>query len=196
MSDAETTAASALTRSVDGRNVPQPGTYNLDPSHTTVDFVARHLMVTKVRGTFPKVSGTIVVAEQPADSHVEVTIETASVTTRDETRDTHLRSADFFDVEKFPEMRFVSTRVVPEGDDWVLEGDLTIKETTRPVRLNLEFLGAVSDPWGGTRLGFSASAEVNREDFGLGWNVALEAGGVVVGKTAKIEIESELVRAE
>ncbi|HVB06959.1 MAG TPA: YceI family protein [Acidimicrobiales bacterium] len=195
MTDLSTdTESPELTHIVDGREVPAAGTYHLDPSHTTVDFVARHLMVTKVRGTFPAVTGRIVVGEDPTASHLEVDVEVASVTTRDDKRDEHLRSADFFDTEKFPTMRFVADRAVPDGDNWVVEGDLTIKATTRPVRLAVEFLGAIRDPWGGSRLGFSASTEVNREDFGLGWNVALEAGGVVVSKTARIEIESELVK--
>ncbi len=187
--------ATELTRTVEGRTVPLAGSYRIDPSHTTVDFVARHLMVSKVRGTFPGVSGSLVVADEPTSSSLEVNVDVASVHSRDEGRDAHLRSADFFDVERFPEMRFVAGSARAEGDGWVVDGELTIKGTTRPVSLQVEFLGAIADPWaGGSRIGFSASGEVNREDFGLGWNVALEAGGVVVGKSVRIEIESELVK--
>jgi polyisoprenoid-binding protein YceI len=183
-----------LTRTLEGRVLPLAGSYTIDASHTSVGFVARHLMVSKVRGSFPEVSGTLQVAEDPTASSLEVTVGTASVTTREDQRDAHLRSADFFEVEKYPEMRFAASSARAHGENWVVEGELTIKETTRPVSLEVEFLGAITDPWGGSRIGFSASTEINREDFGLGWNMALEAGGVVVGKTVRIEIEAELVR--
>lgn len=194
MTNTATSPETELTRNLEGRAIPLPGSYAIDASHTSVGFVARHLMVSKVRGSFPEVSGTLQIAEDPGTSSLDVTVGTASVTTREDQRDAHLRSADFFDVEKFPVMRFVSTSARAAGENWVVEGELTIKETSRPVSLDVEFLGAITDPWGGSRIGFSAATEINREDFGLGWNMALEAGGVVVGKTVRIEIEAELVR--
>src|SRR5437868_4273658 len=127
------------------------GTWTIDPSHTLVEFTARHLMVTKVRGRFPAVDGAITIAENPLDSHVEVTIDVASISTGDEKRDGHLKSADFFDIEKYPTITFRSTAVRPTGKDrFEVDGDLTIREVTRPVTLELEYLGTFADPWGGT----------------------------------------------
>jgi polyisoprenoid-binding protein YceI len=185
----------SLTRTVDGLEVPEPGTYAIDPSHTQAGFVVRHLMVSKVRGAFTGVQGTVVVADDVADSSVEVDVDLATVDTRDAGRDEHLRSADFFEVEAHPTMTFRSTRIRREGADWLLDGDLTIKGTSRPITLELEFLGAATDPWGGSRLGFSARGEIDREDWGLNWNQALEAGGVVVGRKVTLDIEAELVRS-
>ena len=182
-----------LSRTVEGRLVPSPGTYQIDASHTTVDFVARHLMVAKVRGTFRDVKGTLVVDESPERSSLDVTVAMASVDTREEARDNHLRSPDFFDVEKFPTMTYVASSVHPKGDHWVSEGQLTIHGTTRPVELAIEFLGSITDPWGGARIAFSATGEIDREEFGLTWNAAIETGGVVVSRAIKIEIEAELV---
>lgn len=198
MSDTATITQADLTHEVSGRTIPLPGAYTVDASHTTVDFVARHMMVSKVRGSFPVVNGTLFIGEEPSQSSLDVSVDVASVATRDENRDNHLRSADFFDVEQYPEMHFSSKAVRPGrgSDDWVLDGELTIKGISQPVTLDVEFLGAIADPFGGKRIGFTANGEVNREDFGLGWNMALEAGGVVVGKTVKIEIESELVKQE
>lgn len=172
-----------------------PGVWTIDASHTTVGFVARHLVVTKVRGRFGNVSGEIRVTPELLDSSVTATIEMASVSTGDDGRDQHLRSADFFDVEQFPTMRFQSTAVRRTGDGFVLAGDLTIKGVTRPVELNLEFEGVQQDPWGGTRAGFSASTEVNRKDWGLEWNVALETGGVLVGEKVKIQLDVQAVKS-
>ncbi|HUZ19002.1 MAG TPA: YceI family protein [Acidimicrobiales bacterium] len=183
-----------LTRTVDGETVPIPGTYTLDKSHSVVGFVARHVMVAKVRGSFHEVEGSVTVAEDPLESHVEAIVQIASLDTRDEQRDAHLRSADFFDAESHPVMTYRSTKVSPKGHDhWLVEGDLTIKDVTRPVVLDVEFNGASGDPWGGKRIGFSAVTEIDREEFGLTWNVALETGGVLVGKTIKIEIDAEAV---
>jgi polyisoprenoid-binding protein YceI len=182
-----------LTRNVEGQLIPNSGSYQIDPAHTSVDFIARHLMVTKVRGTFTGVTGSLTVGAAPESSALDVTIEMGSVNTRDEGRDTHLRSADFFDVEKFPLMTYTSSSVKAAGDDWVADGELTIKGVTKTVPLTIEFLGAITDPWGGSRVGFSAKAEIDREEFGLTWNTALEAGGVVVSRNIKIEIEAELV---
>ena len=174
--------------------VPLPGTYELDASHTHVGFVARHLMVSKTRGSFPGVSGSIVIAEDPLASHVEVSIETAGVETGDERRDAHLRSDDFFAADRYPVMTYRSTAVheVAPGR-WAVDGDLTVRDVTRPVRLEVAFEGAVVDPWGNTRIGFAANGEIDREDFGLTWNQALEGGGFVVGKKVGIGIEAEAV---
>jgi polyisoprenoid-binding protein YceI len=185
----------ALTRSVNGVDAPLPGTYVLDTSHTHIGFAARHLMVSKVRGRFTAFSGTITVAEDPAESTVDVAIEAGSIDTRDEQRDGHLRSPDFLDVEKRPELTFQSTTVKSMGGDrWIVEGDLTVREATRPVQLEVTFEGATGDPWGNTRIGLSAKGELDREDFGLTWNVALETGGVLVGKRVVLEIEAEAIR--
>jgi polyisoprenoid-binding protein YceI len=190
------TATAELTRVVGGEIVPNAGTYTLDKTHTVVAFVARHLMVTKVRGTFGEFEGTIVVAEDPTESSVQATIRTDSVTTGEAQRDAHLRSGDFFEQDKYPTMTFSSTAVLPAGDGkWQVAGDLRIKDVTRPVVLDLEFNGATSDPWGGVRLGFSAATEIDRTDFGVSWNTALDGGGVVVGNRVRIEIEAEAILA-
>ncbi|MGA8296660.1 MAG: YceI family protein [Acidimicrobiales bacterium] len=185
------TVVQAITRTVDGREVPAPGTYVLDKAHTKVGFVARHLMVTKVRGHFPDFDGTIVVGENPSDSKVAAEIRMASVTTDDENRDNHLRTNDFFDVEHYPTMSFTSTKIEPAGDQWKVTGDLTIRGVTKPITLDLEFNGGFKDDYFGARLGFSASAEINRQDFGVSFNKALDGGGVVVGDKVRIEIEAE-----
>ena len=181
-------------RNVAGVEVPLAGTYTLDKSHSTVGFVVRHLMVSKVRGSFGDFEGTIVVGEEPSQSSVTATIQTATVDTRDEQRDGHLKSPDFFDVEKFPTMTFTSTKVVPvRGSDWKVEGDLTIRGVTKPVVLDVEFNGAGGDPYGGKRFGFSATTEIDRDEFGMTFNMALETGGVMVSKNVKIEIEGEAI---
>ena len=186
----------SASRHVDGHEVPPAGTYTLDDSHTNIGFSARHLVVAKTRGRFASFRGEVVVGEDPFDSRIDVDIDVASVDSRDENRDAHLRSADFFDVEHFPTMTYRSQGVRPaEHGKYVVDGELTVRGVTRPVALTIEFHGAVTDPWGGTRAGFSASGELNREDFGLTWNQALEGGGVLVGKTVTIEIEAELVHA-
>jgi polyisoprenoid-binding protein YceI len=181
-------------RTFEGFELPGPGDWQLDPAHTAVEFVARHLMVTKVRGRFHHVDGSIHVAENPADSWVEVKIDAASVETGDGQRDEHLRSPDFFDVERYPEITFRSTKL--EGSSpghFLVLGDLSLHGVTRPITLDVEYAGVTADPWGGTRAGFSASTEVNREDFGLTWNVALESGGLVVGKKVRLEFEIEAI---
>ena len=182
------------TRVVDGSEVPVAGTYAIDASHTHAGFVVRHLMVSKVRGAFSGVTGTVTVGEDVTDSTVEVEIDPTTVDTRDAQRDEHLRSNDFFGTEDHPTITYRSTGIRKDGSDWVLDGELTVKGVTQPVRLDVEFLGAASDPWGGSRLGFTASGEVDREDFGLTWNQALESGGVLVGKKATLEIEAELIK--
>jgi len=185
----------ATVRTIDGHPVPAEGKWTADPSHSTVEFVARHLVVSKVRGRFTDYDATIEIAEKPEESGVVATIQAASITTGDETRDGHLRNADFFDVEQFPTLKFTSTKVTPTGEtDWDVEGDLTIKDVTKPVTLKVEFSGVITDPWGGERAGFTASTEIEREKWGLTWNQALEGGGVVVSKKIKLELEIEAVK--
>jgi polyisoprenoid-binding protein YceI len=171
------------------------GTWTIDPSHTTVGFTARHLMISKVRGRFGSFAGQIVVNDDVASTSVTATIDTASIDTGDEKRDGHLRSADFFDVDTFPTMTFASTAVRERGDGYVLVGDLTIKGVTRPVELAVEFEGSQGDPWGGTRIGFVARGDINRKDWGLEWNVALETGGVLVSDKITLQLEVEAVKA-
>ena len=171
------------------KNLPA-GTWSVDPSHTEVGFVARHLMVSKVRGNFADVAGTVVVADDVTASTVDVTVQMASVDTRSADRDTHLKSADFFDVENYPTMRFVSTSF--DGEE--LSGDLTIKDVTRPVTFEVEFNGVQADPWGNTKAGFEAEAEIKRADWGLTWNAAIEGGGVLVSDKIKIVLDVQLLK--
>lgn len=179
--------------------LPEATTWDIDAAHTSAGFKVRHLMVSHVRGHLGAVSGTVVIDEvNPAASRVDVSIAVAGIDTRDAKRDEHLRSADFFDVANHPNVTFKST-AVREGRDGAgsleVTGDLTIRGTTRPVTLAVEPLAtAVGDPWGNTRRGAAAKARVNRKDYGLQWNVALETGGVVVGDEVVIEIEVELIR--
>jgi polyisoprenoid-binding protein YceI len=175
--------------------LPEPGDWAVDASHTEVGFSVRHLGLAKVRGRFGEVEGVVRVAEPAEASSVEVRIAAGSVDTRDAKRDEHLRSADFLDAEHHPHLGFRSTAVRPNGERWLVDGELTIRGVTRPVTLDVAFEGVGADPWGGTRAAFSASTEIDREDFGLTWNVALETGGVLVGKRIRIELEVELVRA-
>jgi polyisoprenoid-binding protein YceI len=192
----EAVSATPGTRVVGGRVVPEAGTWEIDPSHQSFEFVARHLMA-KVRGRFSGASGVATVADRPEDSTLEIEIDTTTVDTKDETRDAHMRSNDFFGVEDHPTISFRSTGVRPGKDEneWEVDGDLTIKGTTRPVTVNLEFLGGAIDPWGNQRIGFSGVVpEVNREDWGLTWNAPLEAGGFLLSKSVRLEIEAELIR--
>ncbi|MCU1430380.1 MAG: polyisoprenoid-binding protein [Actinomycetia bacterium] len=175
--------------------VIEPGTWIFDASHSSIEFVARHLMVTKVRGHFANVEGTITIAEKPLESSVRASVEVASVLSGDDKRDEHLRSSDFFEVDKYPTIDFVSTNVVDVGDGhYELIGDLTVHGVTRPVTWDLQYEGTVKDPWGGTRAGFSASVDVNRKDWGLTWNVALETGGFVVSDKVHLNLEVEAVK--
>jgi polyisoprenoid-binding protein YceI len=183
------------TRPFNGTTVPEAGRYVIDPSHTDVAFVAKHLMVTKVRGRFSEFDGAVTVTEDPLASSVSVDIRTASLDSRDADRDAHVRSADLLDVESFPTMSFASTAVRHLGDNrFAVEGDLTIRDVARTVVLDMELDGVVGDPWGGTRIAFSAGTEINREDWDLTWNVALDTGGVLVSKKVRIEIEGQAVR--
>lgn len=167
------------------------GTWTIDPSHSEVSFSVRHLMVAKVRGTFETFEGTLTIAEDPLASSVEASIDLASINTRDEQRDGHLRSPDFFETETYPTMTFRSTSVTADGDDFKVIGDLTLKGTTRQVELDLEFNGVHPDPWGGTRAGFSAETEISRKDFGVDFEVPMDGPGVVVGDKIKVMLEIE-----
>jgi len=182
------------TRVLNGIEIPGPGTWSLDPAHSRANFTARHLMVMKVRGHFADVKGTVHIAENLEDSWAEVVIGAASLDTGTPDRDNHLRSPDFLNVERYPEIHFRSTGVELLGGTKIkVTGDLTILDVTRPLVLDAEFEGIVRDPWGKTRAVFSAETEINREDWGMSWNVALEAGGWLVSKEVKIEIEVETV---
>ncbi|MFI6782376.1 YceI family protein [Micromonospora sp. NPDC050276] len=190
-----TSSIDTVTRDWDGLTIPTAGTYALDVAHKRVGFVARHMMVSKVRGEFNEATATITVAEDPLQSSVVATIQAASVDTTQADRDAHLRSPEFLDAEKFPTLEFRSTGVKSRrGNEFVLAGELTIKDVTRPVELEVEFEGVGRSPFGQDIFGFSASTEIDREEFGLTWNVALETGGVLVSRKIKIEIEGEAVR--
>jgi polyisoprenoid-binding protein YceI len=191
-----TTTTNPGTRVVDGRLIPEVGTWVIDPSHASFEFVARHLMA-RVRGRFSGVSGVATIAEVPKEATLQVEIDAASVDTKDPSRDAHLRSSDFFGVEEHPTISFRSTAVrAGDGEHyWKVDGDLTVNGITRPVTVDVEFLGAGIDPWGNQRIGFSGVVpEVNREDWGLTWNAALETGGFLLAKTVRLEIEAELVK--
>jgi polyisoprenoid-binding protein YceI len=170
----------------------------IDPAHTLVEFSVKHMMIATVRGRFTAFSGTLNIDEEhPERTSIEATVETASVDTHEEKRDAHLRSADFFDVEKYPVMTFRSRRIEPLGDNhYKVVGDLTIKDITREIIFKATDEGQGKDPWGNLHRGFTAEATLNRKDFGLNWNVALEAGGWLVGDQVKIAVELELVKKE
>ncbi|PSL04608.1 polyisoprenoid-binding protein YceI [Haloactinopolyspora alba] len=197
-----------------GTQLPTPGVFEVDPAHTTAGFVARHLMVTQVRGRFEGVTGTVRVAEDPLETTAEARLDTASIVTGATDRDGHLRSADFLDVETFPEIHYVSRRVAG-GDtgpkfalvdgtmvrrrrgsagNFTVSGDLTIKGVTRPLDLDVVVDGVTSDPWGAERLALTANGEIDREEYGMTWNVALEAGGWLVSQKVQIEIRAQAVR--
>jgi polyisoprenoid-binding protein YceI len=189
-------AFNAMTRTVEGEQVPTPGVFTLDATHSHLGFSIRHMMIAKVRGQFTGVEGKLTVAEDPADSTVEIDVDLATVDTRDEGRDGHLKSADFFDVEQFPKMTFRSTGInAISGDKFHLDGELDLHGVKGPLRLEVEYQGVTLDPWGNQRIGFSATGTINRESHGLTWNAPLETGGLMVGKDAKIEIDAEFVRA-
>ena len=172
-------------------------TWKLDPAHTIVEFSAKHLMITTVKGRFTDVEGFINIDEKtPKNSSVEATLKAASIDTRTDQRDQHLRSGDFLHAEQYPEIKFRSTGIEGDRKEFKLRGDLTIRDVTRPVTLNVQFEGQTKDPWGSERVGFSASGKIDRRDFGLTWNQALETGGVVVGNEIKIGIEVEAVKVE
>jgi polyisoprenoid-binding protein YceI len=169
------------------------GTWTADPTHSEIGFSVRHLMLSKARGRFTRYDVTIVTAENPLDSQLSATIDLASVDTGFEARDNHLRSADYFEVEKYPTMSYRSTGIHPTGDGWVVEGELTLHGVSRPVPLAVEANGFSPDPFGGQRAGFSATAQISRRDFGIDITVPLEGGGVLVGDKVAISLEIEAV---
>lgn len=174
------------------------GVWDLDPAHSSLEFVARYLMATKVRGRFNEWTVTLTTGDRPADAHVEATIQAASITTHNETRDNHLRTADFFEVEKHPTLEFRSTAIsdLDDHNRFQVTGDLTARGVTKPVTLDAEFVGTMSDPYGRTKATFSATTELKRDDWGVSWNQALVNGGVLVSKTIRVEIEVQLVLRE
>ena len=173
------------------------GKYNLDPAHTRIGFSARHAMVTKVRGAFNEFAGSAYLDEaDPANSHVELTIKAASIDTRNPDRDAHLRSNDFLAMDDYPEITFRSTSVQKlDQDRYAVSGDLTIRGVTKPVTVEFEFTGSAVDPWGNLRLGFEGATTINRKDWGVDWNAALEAGGVLVSEKVTLEFEVAAVKA-
>jgi polyisoprenoid-binding protein YceI len=192
----EGVAATPGTRIVNGRQVPEPGRYEIDPAHQSFEWVARHLMH-KVRGRFPGVTGVATIAEVPEESTLEIEIDANSIDTQDDTRDAHMRSNDFFGVEEHPTISFRSTGVRPgDGDNqWKVDGELTVKGTTRPITVDVEFEGAAVDPWGNQKIGFSGVVpEVDRRDWGLTWNAALETGGFLLANHVRLEIAAELYK--
>ena len=187
------TAPGAVTRLAGGAELPAPGRWQIDPGHTELAFTGRHLMLTKVRGRFTGLSGAIQVAEAPGDSTAEITIDMASVESGNQARDEHLRSADFFDAARHPTATFSAHAADWQGTRGVLAGELTLRGITRPVTLQAGYLGYTADPWGGHRAVFTAAGTVNREDWGLTWNLPLDGGGLLVSKEIRIEIELEAV---
>lgn len=171
-----------------------PGTWSIDPTHSDVSFSVRHMMVSKVRGTFRRFDAELVIAENLSDSSVNATIDVGSFDTGNADRDAHIRSADFLDLERYPTMTYRSTAVHPEGDRFVVDGELTLHGITRPVALQLEVGGVTTDPYGNLRLGLSATTEINRRDFGIDVSMPLEAGGVVVGDKVNITLDIAAIR--
>ena len=188
-----TQSASAATRLVGGAELPAPGRWQIDPGHTEVAFIGRHFMLTKVRGRFTGVSGAIVVADDPSESTAEITIDMTSVDSGSQERDDHLRSPDFFDTGRHPTASFSGRAAGWQGPRGLLAGELTIRGITRPVTLRAEYLGHVADPWGGQRAVFTAEGTLNREEWGLTWNMPLDNGGLLVSREIRIEIEAEAV---
>ena len=172
------------------------GQYTIDPSHSRIGFVARHAMVTKVRGSFNEFEGGgYFDANDPSKSRLDLTVKAASIDTRNPDRDAHLRSNDFFDMENYPEIRFVSTSVEPvDATTYRVTGDLTMKGVTRPVTLDVEYTGSAVDPFGNTRVGFEGSVTVDRKDWGVNWNAALEAGGMLVSEKVVLEFEVSAIK--
>lgn len=177
------------TTTISTQNTPAIGTWDLDPAHSDLRIIARHLMVTKVRGTFEDITGTIEVAEDPTESSAKIEAKAGTITTGVADRDEHLRSPDFLDADNYPLITFESTGVTPRDDDWELAGDLTIRGVTKPVSFDLTFEGSAQDPYGNSKAAFVATGEIDREKFGLTWNVPLEGGGVLVSKNFKVEFE-------
>jgi polyisoprenoid-binding protein YceI len=190
---AEVTTTATVVREVEGRQVPTTGVWAVDKSHATVEFVTRHLMVSKVRGRINDYDAQLVIAEKPEDSTLSVDLQAASISTGDEGRDGHLTSPDFLDAENYPVIRFVSTAIKPVSDDtWNVTGDFTIRNVTKPLTLTVEFGGAATTPWNTQAAFFTAKGEFDRDDWDLSWNQPLAGGGVLVGKKIQLEIDVEL----
>ena len=172
------------------------GTYTIDPAHSRVGFIARHAMVPEVRGSFDEFEGsTTIDGDDPSHSSVELTLQVASIDTRNAQRDGHLRTNDFFDAEQYPTITFRSTSIAPDGgNDFTVTGDLTIKDTTQSISFPLEFQGSAKDPFGNQRIGFEGPTDVRRKDYGLTWNVALETGGVLVSEKVTLEFEISAIK--
>jgi polyisoprenoid-binding protein YceI len=191
------TADRQFTRTLEGVEVPTPGDWVFDTAHTNLMFIARYAMLTRVRGHFNSFEGTIHVAERPQDSWVELTIDASSITTDNDTRDNHLRSGDFLDLENHPTITFRSSEVEVMSEDRLrVTGDLTVRGVTKEVVLDTEYVGMAKDGYGRTRVAFSARTEVDRDQFGVSWNMALDAGGVLVGKKVQIELEVQALPEE
>jgi polyisoprenoid-binding protein YceI len=171
------------------------GTWTIDPVHSDVSFTVRHMMVSKVRGKFHGVSGSIVLAENPLESQVTADVDLATIDTGNEQRDEHIRSADFFEVTSYPTLGFRSTGVRADGDDFVVTGDLDLHGVTKPVELRLEVNGFTKDPYGGTRAGFSATTQINRKDFGITIDMPMDGGGAVIGDKIQVHLEIEAILA-
>lgn len=184
-----TSPSEDLTRVIDGRSVPGPRRWAFEAGNSEIAFSVKHLMISRVRGSFKEFSGLIEIADRPEDSTAKVSIVAASIDTGLEFRDRDMRGADFLDVEQYPTLEFTSTELKAADGDWELTGDLTIAGCTRPITLAVEFQGAATDPWGHHKAVFSAKTELVREDFGLTYNKAIEGGGVLIGSTIKVEIE-------
>jgi polyisoprenoid-binding protein YceI len=182
------------TQMIGGVELPAAGTWSIDPGHAELAFVGRHFGLTKIRGRFTGIDGTVQVAADPTESTVDVTIDMASVESGSADRDNHLRSADFFDVDNHPTAHFRSTAIAFDGTRGTITGELTIKGITQAVVLDVEYLGYARDPWDNDRAVFSATAAVNREDWGLTWNMVLDSGSLLVSKHIKLEIDVELIR--
>ena len=185
----------SLTRTIDDHTVPAAGTYAVDATHSSASFQVRHMGLSKVRGSLDVTEATVERAGGPRASSVIVTLDAASMDTGNADRDGHVKSGDFLDVEAFPTMTYRSTGVRADGDVWVVDGELTVRDVTQPVALTVEFEGAGQDPWGNGRIAFSGRAEVNRDDFGITWNQTLETGGVLVGKKVTIDLDVQAVAA-
>ena len=191
------TTQAPATRQHEGAQIPLPGTYTIDATHSTIGFVAKHLVVAKVRGHFKEFEGSITFAENPLDSTATLDIKAASISTNDDNRDAHLRTGDFLLVEEHPTLTFRTTGVRAKGKGrYVLTGDLTVRGVTKAVDLDVDVEGVMRDPWGGERVAFTASTEIDRDEFGVSFNAALETGGVMIGKTVKLELEIEAVRQD
>lgn len=188
-------SSTATPTTTDRATLPAAGTWAIDPTHTSVEAVARHLVVSKVRGRFTEFSGTVTIGEDVTASAMDIEIAAASIDTGTPDRDAHLKSPDFLDVETHPTITFRSTEVVPAGDRWQVPGELTIRGVARPVTLDVAYLGTTTDPWGNPKAVFEATAELDREAFGMTWNQALETGGVLVSKTLKVELAVQLAPA-